>query len=516
MSPFSSHCWSKYPALLYGLTVFVSASAAIFDLSWITLLIPIALLSSQAFSSLSYSGAIRIALAAILGISAFIYTSFQYQTPSSEELHGQAHVTFSSVLHSKTAFGIVWIYKGTLHSFTNNNADQDYEAVVAKNLPFTLSIPSKNDTLRPSTKYQYNLKTRLKTADPGRYILSLSKGAQWEPLTLKAWNLAEWRFKAKSFLRQVIYSSIKDSHSAAFLAGIATGEFDDRQLSFELGRFGLQHLMAISGLHFAILAAIIGFILQLIFSYKVSAYLLLIMLSTYFLFLGSSPSVIRAWITITIALMGTILAKRSLALNSLGVALFVMAIIDPFALQNVGFQFSFAVTGAILVWFAPFERMCQRLFAKRRLSEIAEMGIFSQHGYCLLYFLRQALALAIAVNLVAFPMTLYHFHKFPMMSLIYNLFFPFLMSLSMLMLLVGLISTMIFPWLANQIHSINEYFTQFMLSFAFNLPQAFDVVVRVDSIPKEGLIIYLIIVFYVGLAIKFSTEDRESEGLIFI
>lgn len=502
--------------MLYGIAVFFGASMAIFTISWIILLLlALLLLFPMIYIPFTtYSATLRILLAVFLGVMTFIFTTYQYQMPSISQVNGKAHVTFSSITHSKTPFGLLWTYRGTLHSFIPISSLHGNS--VAKNLPITLSIPSKNDGSRPSTHYRYLLQTRLKEVNQGRYTLTLEKGAHWQPLTT-TWNVAEWRFKAKTYVRQVIYSVIKDPHAAAFLAGIATGEFDDRQLSFELGRFGLQHLMAISGLHFAILASMIGFILQLIFPYKLSAYLLIILLSAYFVFLGVSPSVVRAWVTITIALVGIVLAKRSLALNSLGVALIIMALLDPFALQNIGFQFSFAITAAILIWFAPCERICQRFFAKRGLSEIAEMGSFSQHGYCLLYFLRQALALTIAVNLVALPMTLYHFHKFPLMSLVYNLFFPFLMSLSMLMLVAGLFISMIFPWPANMIHAMNESFTQFMLSFTFNLPKSFDIAIRAGDIPKEGLMIYLILIFAVGLFFKFSREKPSaSEALIFI
>lgn len=497
--------------------MFLGATMALFDTPLlITLLLAFILFFPMIYiSSITREVILRILLGVALGIITFIFTLYYYQTPSTEEaqLNGEAHVSFSSISHSKTPFGLLWTYKGTLHSFIQNN--NFHRNTIAKNLPITLSIPSKNDVIRPSADHHYLLQTRLKNTNQGRYTLTPTKGARWESLRT-AWTFAEWRFKAKIYLRHIIYSAIKDPHAAAFLAGIATGEFDDRQLSFELGRFGLQHLMAISGLHFAILASIIGFILQMIFPHKLSAFLLIALLSAYFLFLGTSPSVIRAWTTTVIALMGTILAKRSLALNSLGIALIVMTLLDPFATQNIGFQFSFAVTGAILLWYAPCERMCQRFFAKRGLSEIAEMGSLSQHGYCLLYFLRQALALAIAVNLVACPMTLYHFHKFPMMSLVYNLFFPFLMSFSMLLLTAGLLISLLFPWLASQIHGINEHFTQFMLSFAFNLPKWFDVALRVDDISKDALIIYLILVFTIGLVVKFSSErNSESEALIF-
>ena len=77
----------------------------------------------------------------------------------------------------------------------------------------------------------------------------------------------------------------------------------------------------------------------------------------------------------------------------------------------------------------------QKMFRTRSLSKITEMHWLDQHAYCLLYYLRQGLALALAVNLVAMPITFFYFQKFPLMSLFYNLFFPFLVSFSMLLLL---------------------------------------------------------------------------------
>ncbi len=56
------------------------------------------------------------------------------------------------------------------------------------------------------------------------------------------------------------------------------------------------------------------------------------------------------------------------------------------------------------------------------------------------------------------------------MGLVYNLFFPLLMSLSMLLLVAGLLISIIFPWLAIEIHALNEQYTQYLLNFAFNLP----------------------------------------------
>lgn len=320
--------------------------------------------------------------------------------------------------------------------------------------------------------------------------------------------MVEWRASAKESIKQRILHAIADPHTAAFLSGIATGEFDDRILAFELGRFGLQHIMAISGLHFAILAAILGFLLRLFLSYRIAAAVLLAILSAYFVFLGPSPSVTRAWTAIAIGLCGLLAGKRSSGLNALGIALLLAALLDPFSASYIGFQFSFAVTAAILMWHAPCDALMQRLFAKRRLSEIADMGRPDQHGYCVLFFLRQALALGLAVNLAALPLTLYHFHKFPLMSLVYNLFFPFLISLSMLLLIIAFIAAPIAPFIATMLHVINERYTQFILNFAFNMPSAFDWTIRVHDIPIEVLALYLSSLFICSIFVK--NDDRSE------
>ena len=81
---------------------------------------------------------------------------------------------------------------------------------------------------------------------------------------------------------------------------------EDRLMQFEFGRFGLQHIMAISGFHFAILAGFFSFGLHLMLNRRVANAFLIALLSTYFVFLGAGPSILRAWMTILITLGGAI------------------------------------------------------------------------------------------------------------------------------------------------------------------------------------------------------------------
>jgi competence protein ComEC len=267
--------------------------------------------------------------------------------------------------------------------------------------------------------------------------------------------------------------------------------------------------MAISGLHFSIIAAFLGFALSLFFPRKLAAVIVLLLLSCYFLFLGMSPSVLRAWVSVTIALGALFIERKSIALNSLGIALLFIAVGQPLWTQHIGFQFSFGITAAILLFFAPCDRWLKKFFPKRVLSQVVNIGWLDQHGYCFLNYARQAVSLSLAVNLVALPLTLYHFHQFPVMSLIYNLFFPPMVSISLLLLIPGLALAWIFPWLGQQLHVANETYTQFLLNFAFNLPKAFDVIWYVDTIPTVVLCCYLAILLVVGIG-NFEQEEQQD------
>lgn len=506
--------WSHHPAFLYGLSAFFGSCLALYDLPIILWFFLFLFLVTPLFTSDAhfYGLRLRLGLAIALGIATFSFTKSHYKLPElGESIHaGTADFKITALNHSKTPFGPIWTYKGVLKSFISvqRYRESGKKVEIARNIPINFTIPSNHQKTPPLLPQHYHMPAKLKDAGQGRYSLVIDKKAPWIPLET-TWSLAEWRHTAKMKARKHIHTFIKDLHTAAFLAGIVTGEFDDRLLAFELSRFGLQHLMAISGLHFAILSSILGFLLSLLFSRKIAAVILIGILSAYFLFLGTSPSVIRAWVAITITLLGIILGKRSIAINSLGIALLILALWDPLSASNIGFQFSFAVTAAILVWFKPCEVLCQKLFVKRRLSQIVEMGNLDQHGYCLLFFLRQGLALCLAVNLVALPLTLYHFHKFPMMSLVYNLFFPFLISISILLLIAAFLMIWVFPYGGSLLYALNENFTKYLLNFAFNLPKSFDITMRVDEFSPAILIIYLTIAFIGGIVGKKILNSQE-------
>ena len=488
---FMESFWRRYPALLYGLACLLSCFLALKP-TWLICLPIFLLFGPLFFVPIGHPLARRLTLALglFLALTLSIYGRYDFPNLPEEGLEGRAHFHIETVTHARHAFGRQWIYKGTLEHFA---PDKPCSGCVARAIPCRIILSDKAEIFRPPADRDYFVRGSLKPLIRGGYLLKMAANDPWNPVE-GSFSLAEKRFRAKAALCKIIHQHILDPKSRLFLAGIVTGEFDDRLMQHELGRFGLQHIMAISGFHFSIIATIFNFILRLILSRKAATMALIAILTGYFLFLGNSPSILRAWMACMAVLGGSLLERQGSGVNSLGLALMAVLILDPLLCLHIGFQYSFAATAAILLLYSECDQLLQQLWVKRSLKEAQQMDRFNQHGLLLLTFFRQGVALSLAVNLVTMPMVLYHFHKFPWMSFLYNLFFPAMVSVSMLLLIVGLVFGTLLAPLGDWVHGLNSAYTRFMLDFTYNMPPSLDRYLRVEDFPVEILLLYLSLV----------------------
>lgn len=490
--------WTKHPALLYACSSLLSCYIAYDGTS--LLLIPLCLLLIPLlFQKFNHK---RFILSLLIFLLFYAYSKSYYQFPDiadGSSVEGTAQITISSLSYKTTHFGKRWVYRGTMKFL--DESEQNYL------LPYAIHLAEKENLQRPTANQSYEVTGKLKKTGKS-YIFSVKNDTPWYPIP-KSWNLAEARYHAKMQLSNYVHKHIRYDQAATFLAGIATGDFDDRLMMNEFSRFGLQHIMAISGFHFAIIAGILSFFIRYLLPRHHTTLLMLLLLSGYFFFLGFGPSIMRAWLTITIALIGTLLEKQNSGLNSLGIAIFFILLYDPWLCQNLGFQFSVLTTASILLFSSIGNYACQQFFRKRSLYAILKMDLLNRHGYVISAILREAIALGIAVNVTALPMTLFVFHKFPWLSLVYNLFFPFLVSISMLFLIVGMAVSWLIPPLAELIHNLNSVYTQFSLNFTFQMPPVFDYYVRVSAFPVEWLTVYITLLVFVGIILKHWQEQKS-------
>jgi competence protein ComEC len=160
--------------------------------------------------------------------------------------------------------------------------------------------------------------------------------------------------RARSWMRATLTRGLEDSPDVtALINGMALGlrheTADDIEEPFQ--QTGTLHLFAVAGLHVGIVAQLLWILAMLLrLPRAVAAALIIPCLFFYSAVTGLHVSSVRAATMAAVLLGGIFFDRPVLALNSLaGAALLILAV-DSNQLFTSGFQLSFAVVGAILVF----------------------------------------------------------------------------------------------------------------------------------------------------------------------
>ncbi len=139
--------------------------------------------------------------------------------------------------------------------------------------------------------------------------------------------------------------------AAGFLTAILTGDRGEvsEGAYLALSEAGLNHILAVSGMHCGFLMALAGLLLQ---SRKLQALLGIPLLAFYAALTGGSPSVLRACVMLSLPLLAILARRENDGPTSLLTALLLILLANPFAAASVSLQLSFAAMAGIL-WLTP-------------------------------------------------------------------------------------------------------------------------------------------------------------------
>lgn len=202
----------------------------------------------------------------------------------------------------------------------------------------------------------------------------------------------------RRYLLGVLNTSLPE-RQASVASALLLG--DKSKLSAEtrdsFGNAGAMHVLAISGLHVGIIMYLLFFILKHAsrwISRNMAVVITLLFLWVFAGVTGWSPSVVRATLMFSLLLIGQQAGRSANPMNTIFFSAFLILLIDPLLLFDIGFQLSY---GAMFGIFLFFEKVKSLLRPRWWLAEKAWEGT----------------ALGIAAQLFTIPLVLYHFHQFP-------------------------------------------------------------------------------------------------------
>ena len=164
-------------------------------------------------------------------------------------------------------------------------------------------------------------------------------------------------------LKEGIYAAF-DEVAAPLAAAVTLGDKKglDEQLHSALNRSGVMHAAVVSGMHISFLVSVVMILCR---GNRRVALCMVPLLLFYALMAGGTPSAFRAVIMQAALLAGPVLGREADPPSSLGLALLVLLVQNPFAAASVSLQLSFASVAGILLVTGHLNEALLRPFRKR-------------------------------------------------------------------------------------------------------------------------------------------------------
>ena len=228
---------------------------------------------------------------------------------------------------------------------------------------------------------------------------------------------------------------------AALLSGILLGndEMLPPELDNDFRAAGLTHIIAISGFNMAIIAGALLNGGRHLIGRRAAAWLALAGIGFYAAFVGAGASVVRAAIMAALfVIAAALLGRPTFTPAALLAAAFAMTLANPNALWDVGFQLSLAATLGLMLYVGTWTTTL-----RPRLHSL----LGKEEGNAATRAAADVLLSTMAALLLTFPLLLYHFHTFSLVSPLANLLVlpaqPGLMAAGGLATIAGMINPLL-------------------------------------------------------------------------
>lgn len=263
----------------------------------------------------------------------------------------------------------------------------------------------------------------------------------------------------------------------SLLLGDKTELSDEIQNNFR--KSNLSHMLAVSGAHISYILSGITIVSQKCkFHKRWSKVFLIAFLFFFMALIGFTPSVTRACIMTSLQLLAGIILKKSDTYQNLAISSFIILLINPYSIFDIGFQLSYGGSIGIVLF-----------------SEKIQQNNKNK--------IKQMCTVTIAANLIIIPIMMYHFNTISFTFIISNVLASPILGICLILSMIFIITILLCIPIAKLIAIILQPFLQLLLWIAqisSKLPFSQILV----TTPK----VYQIILYYLLLLILFFGNNK--------
>ncbi len=308
--------------------------------------------------------------------------------------------------------------------------------------------------------------------------------------------LKRFILQLRSWVLATLKTNIKDTKELGLAEALLIGYKDDldKSLVRSYTNTGVVHVIAISGLHLGIIYLLLALLCQPLKTRKhLLKYRAIVIIAGLWLFTllaGAQPSVLRSAVMFTCIVLGESIERRSSIYNNLAFSAFLLLCYNPYWLWDAGFQLSYAAVLSIVIYMKPVYNLVY--FENKAMDFLWKMN-----------------AVTFAAQLLTIPISIYHFHQFPVYFFLTNFL---AVPLSSIILIAEILLCVIFfmPSLAYGCGKIISWMIELMNTY----------VERVEAIPFalwQGLqinVAQVILLFMLILSFSYWLIEYSKTALI--
>lgn len=315
------------------------------------------------------------------------------------------------------------------------------------------------------------------------------------------------RQKARSRIKEYIKNNFSEE-SAPFIMAIVTGErrFFTKETRDAFNSTGLAHILSISGSHFGLLFIILFTLFRFIIKNlpqsilsvltlyltpsQIAAILSIPFMIGYLALSAMNVPPVRAFIMISLFLVGILISRKGFWLNTLLFAAFVIALIHPHDILELSFQLSFMAVLCIGI-VAEYMRNQNRPYPD---------------SYARRYILFPAL-ISFSASIGTAPLVAYYFHYLSIVSAATNVIITPIIGF--IILPISLMSSFIYLFFGIfPLHFLVDTLTAFLINVIKHIAELEFSSVNIPAYPPV-----LLISFTIGVLIYIFLEaDRQQSG----
>lgn len=343
---------------------------------------------------------------------------------------------------------------------------QSIDSAPVKSRLLVSFVPTEKENLSIEINDKISFKGKIKNLETAEFgfdqkqyyqtqgIQGFVENAQDTKLTENsAFSILRFVYDIRKKVIQYIRSSA-DETTSGLLCALITGEKSELPGSIRLNfkRIGLSHILAVSGMHLAILTTGLHKLLSLLTVDKKWRCLIAMLFVLFYMGItGFSVSVLRAGGMLLISNLLFLLSKTRDSFTNLMISVSLIFIISPYAVHDISLLLSFFATIGVLAALRLLESIPYQISKWKKFF----IAVFSS-------LLTSFLAISMTL-----PFSVFIFGRLSTIAPLTTLIFSFLVELFIyigsIFLLLGAPSFLLSPvsWLANQISELSAYISRF-------------------------------------------------------